>query len=110
MPPRCCLVTITDPQGIRHAVEVTAESLYEAGCSPIAALRKAGWVTDSPGTGTRLGDRGPAACGEAHGDPPCSSSGGLLADEIRAERVRLEQMRDSSHPQGRYAIRTALTP
>lgn len=31
VPPRSCLVTLTDSRGIRHSVEVTAESLFEAG-------------------------------------------------------------------------------
>ena len=39
---------------IRHSVEVTAESLYEAGVVALSALRKAGWVEEHPGPATRL--------------------------------------------------------
>jgi hypothetical protein len=46
-------VTITDSRGI-HSVEVTAESLFEAGVIALSTLKKAGWVEDSPGPGTRL--------------------------------------------------------
>ena len=54
VPPRVCVVTITDSRGIRHSVEVTAESLFEAGVIALRTLRKAGWVEESPGPGTRL--------------------------------------------------------
>jgi hypothetical protein len=47
-------VTITDSRGIKHSVEVTAESLFEAGVLAIGTLRKAGWIEESPGPGTRL--------------------------------------------------------
>jgi hypothetical protein len=39
---------------IRHSVEVTAESLYEAGVVALSALRKAGWVEEHPGPAARL--------------------------------------------------------
>jgi hypothetical protein len=35
-------------------VEVTAESLFEAGVLAVAARRKAGWVEENPGPGMRL--------------------------------------------------------
>ena len=35
-------------------MEVTAESLFEAGVIALSTLRKAGWVEDAPGPGTRL--------------------------------------------------------
>jgi len=47
-------VTISDPRGIRHSVEVTAEPLFEAGVIALSTLKKAGWVEDAPGPGTRL--------------------------------------------------------
>jgi hypothetical protein len=53
-PPRSCVATITDFRGIRHSVEVTAESLFEAGVLAISALKKARWIEDPPGLGTRL--------------------------------------------------------
>ena len=53
-PPRCCIVTLTDSRGIRHSVEVTAESLFEAGVLALAAFRKAGWVDEAPGLASRL--------------------------------------------------------
>ncbi len=54
MPVRPCLVTLTDSRGIRHSVEVTAESLFEAGILAIAALRQAGWVDETTAPGMRL--------------------------------------------------------
>jgi hypothetical protein len=54
VPPRTCLVTLTDSRGIRHSVEVTAESLFEAGVLAVSAFRKAGWVEEPPGVASRL--------------------------------------------------------
>jgi hypothetical protein len=47
-------VTIIDSRGIKHSVEVTAESLFEAGVLALSTLKKVGWIEDSPGPGTRL--------------------------------------------------------
>jgi hypothetical protein len=44
MPARFCTVTFTDPSGVRHTVEVQAESLSEA-----AALGLAAWKRDARG-------------------------------------------------------------
>jgi hypothetical protein len=46
MPPRPCLVTVTDGRGIRHAVEVQANSLYEAAALGLQALKSAEWVEE----------------------------------------------------------------
>jgi hypothetical protein len=54
MPRRSCIVTLTDSRGIRHSVEVTAESLFEAGVLAVTAFRKAGWVEEAPGLASRL--------------------------------------------------------
>src|SRR4051812_37490033 len=54
VPPRVCVVTLTDSRGINHSVEVTAESLFEAGGLALATLKKAGWVEESPAPATRL--------------------------------------------------------
>ena len=54
MPPRSCVVTLTDSRGIRHSVEVTAESLFEAGVLAVTTFRKAGWVEEAPGLASRL--------------------------------------------------------
>jgi hypothetical protein len=54
VPPRSCLVTFTDSRGIRHSVEVTAESLFEAGALAVSALRQAGFVEDVPGPASSL--------------------------------------------------------
>jgi hypothetical protein len=54
VPPRLCIVTLTDSRGIKHSVEITAESLFEAGVLAISALKKSGWVEDPHGPGMRL--------------------------------------------------------
>jgi excisionase family DNA binding protein len=43
---RTCRVTCCDIHGVEHAVEVTAESLYEAVARGLAALRDTDWVGD----------------------------------------------------------------
>jgi hypothetical protein len=42
---RSCKVTIEDMNGVRHTVEVTAGSLYEAVALGMAAIRTDEWVT-----------------------------------------------------------------
>jgi hypothetical protein len=41
---RSCRVSYQDGDGIRHSVEVTAETLYEAAVLGMTALRAAGWL------------------------------------------------------------------
>ncbi len=48
-----CSVTFIDPRGVRHTVDVLAESLFEAAALGLAALKKDGW-TDPIGSATRL--------------------------------------------------------
>jgi hypothetical protein len=42
---RSCKVTIEDMNGVRHTVEVTAETFYEAVALGMAAIRTDEWVT-----------------------------------------------------------------
>ena len=51
MPVRCCHVSYLDSEGIRHAVEVQAESLYEAAVIGISKFRQ---HDCSPGIGSHL--------------------------------------------------------
>lgn len=44
MPVRSCRVTIKDMDGVKHTVEVTAETLYEAVALGLAAVRGNDWV------------------------------------------------------------------
>jgi hypothetical protein len=53
MLPKACTVSFAGPTGIRHAVEVTAESLYEAAVLGVSLMKKHGWV-DQIGPGTQL--------------------------------------------------------
>lgn len=53
MPPRDCLVTVTDGRGVRHAVEVSADSLFDAAARALAALARDEW-TESVGPATRV--------------------------------------------------------
>jgi len=50
---RACRVSFKDLDGVRHQVEVEAESLYEAAVLGLKALRKGSWVADL-GPGTRI--------------------------------------------------------
>jgi hypothetical protein len=52
---RSCVVSFTDSGGIRHSVEVAAESLYEAAALAVAEFRRNAWVEDlEPGAATPL--------------------------------------------------------
>jgi hypothetical protein len=48
-----CRVAFTDLDGIRHSVELQADSLYEAAVLGLRALKKSEWV-DAVAPGTRL--------------------------------------------------------
>ena len=43
---RTCKVTIRDIQDVEHSVEVTAETLYEAIATALAALQQDNWVAE----------------------------------------------------------------
>jgi hypothetical protein len=51
---RTCLVSFTDSEGIQHAVEVAAGSLYEAPVLAMAQFRRCGFTVDTRGPATRL--------------------------------------------------------
>lgn len=44
MPPQTCSVSFKDERGIRHTVEVNAESLFEAAVLAVRAFKKADWI------------------------------------------------------------------
>ena len=50
---RTCTVSFTGPSGVRHSVEVTAESIYEAAALGVSALKSDGWA-DAIAPGTEL--------------------------------------------------------
>jgi len=50
---RTCTVSFTAPSGIRHSVDVTAESVYEAAALGVSALRQSGWA-DAVALGAEL--------------------------------------------------------
>ena len=53
MPSRACLVTVTDARGVRHGVEVTADSVFDAAARGLAALADSAW-TERVGPATRV--------------------------------------------------------
>jgi hypothetical protein len=44
---RRCLVSFRDGEGVEHVVEVTAESLYEAGAVALQQFRRAEWSREA---------------------------------------------------------------
>ena len=57
---RTCTVSFTSPSAVRHSVEVTAESIYEAAALGVSALKSDGWADAIvPGT---VQVREPATC------------------------------------------------
>jgi len=60
---RTCTVSFTGPSGVRHSVEVTAESVYEAAALGVSALKKDGWVdVVAPGSEIEIRVSEPAIC------------------------------------------------
>jgi hypothetical protein len=52
--PRVCRVTFQDLDGLRHVVEVDADSVYEAAVLAIRALKKSGFMDLPPGPASKL--------------------------------------------------------
>ena len=50
---RTCTVSFAGPSGLRHSVEVTAESIYEAAPLDVSALKNSG-CADAIALGTEL--------------------------------------------------------
>ena len=53
MAARKCIVTAAGPDGVRHTVEVKADSVYEAAVMALEALKKDSW-TGAIGPGNKL--------------------------------------------------------
>jgi hypothetical protein len=54
VPARHCRVSFTDVAGIAHAVDVTADTLYEAVALALSDLRASGLVPVLPGPATQI--------------------------------------------------------
>ena len=54
VPQRVCVVSFTDTEGVEHAVQVSAASLYEAAVMGIAEFRRCGFADANFGPATRL--------------------------------------------------------
>ena len=50
---RACVVSFAGERGVRHSVEVTAETLYEAAAMALSIFRQSEWA-DEVGPGTEL--------------------------------------------------------
>jgi hypothetical protein len=53
MTTKTCTVSFTAPSGVRHSVEVSADSLFEAAIVGFSLLKRDGWV-EPVAPGTRL--------------------------------------------------------
>src|SRR5215510_9974673 len=86
-PPQSRVVSFTDSESVRHAVEVSAKSLYEARYW----LRRCGFTANAPGPATRLTD---SVKTPATSHVRMSKSGGRSPNE-QAMMIRLrEALRD----------------
>jgi hypothetical protein len=54
VPTRSCRVSFTDSEGLEHAVEVAAASVYEAAVLALAEFRRCGFADTIFGPATRL--------------------------------------------------------
>jgi hypothetical protein len=54
VPSRSCRVSFTDSEGLEHAVEVCAASVYEAAAFALAEFRRCGFADATFGPATRL--------------------------------------------------------
>src|SRR5262245_36692456 len=53
MSPKHCRVTLKDPNGLIHRVEVDAESVYEAAVLAVRAMKRSDWI-EAVGPAARL--------------------------------------------------------
>jgi hypothetical protein len=61
--PRTCTVSFIGPPEVRHSVDVTAESVYEAAALGISALKESEWAgVMSLGTELEIQVREPPTC------------------------------------------------
>jgi hypothetical protein len=74
-------------------VEVTAESLFDAGVLAVSALRKTGWVEDAPGPATRLEIEVREAAVKHTGTLAQVQRWANGATRSPADRIRRERMR-----------------
>jgi hypothetical protein len=59
---RACTVSFTGPSGVRHSVDVSAESVYEAAALGLSRLRRDEWADRiAPGTPIEITVRKPAS-------------------------------------------------
>ena len=67
--PRKCVVRLRDLEGVEHAVQVSAGSLYEAACVGLHQFRRGGWSREGLGVLRSHGGRWQAVQdGEVHID------------------------------------------
>lgn len=98
-------LVLATSRSLCHSVEVTAESLCEAGVMAVNVLRKAAWVEDAPGPATRLEIEVREPSREAHrhtsamGDGPTKSP---------AERITREHLRQYLPGNNRPGVFTSL--
>ena len=52
--PKSCRVSITDSDGVEHAIEVLADSLFEAAGLGVSLLTKDSWMRQTPAPLTRI--------------------------------------------------------
>jgi hypothetical protein len=58
---KACSVSFTGPSGVRHSVDVSADSLYEAAIVGFSLLKQEGWVEPiAPGSRLEIQVRHPA--------------------------------------------------
>jgi hypothetical protein len=61
MATKTCTVRFTNPSGVSHSVDVSADSLYEAAILGFSLLKQDGWVDPvAPGTQLEIQVRHPA--------------------------------------------------
>ncbi len=85
---RICTVSFTDPEGISHAVEVTAATLYEAAVLAVSEFRRVGLfeVTSDRGRGSGWGRSSRKPCTSSSSEN--CRSGSKAGPEARTSRRR----------------------
>jgi hypothetical protein len=89
-----CVVSFADSEGIEHAVQVSAASLYEAAVTAMAEFRRGGFAEANFGPATRLTIRVKAEAEHtvSVGKVKAWLDGGARSPTERLQKDRLKQL------------------
>jgi hypothetical protein len=112
VPPKLCLVSFIGPTGIRHSVEVVAETLYEAAALGLRVFHQTGWADGvAPGAKIEVQVREPATTHTVTVQQIRRWCDGVAVspDEV-LKRRKVKELLEPSLTTGTHSLRQRLAP